>query len=181
MLPLTLRGTALLYYGDEIGMTDVPIPPELAADPDGRDPSRTPMQWDSSPAAGFTTGQPWLPVPASAPAVNVAAERDDPGSLLNLYRQLIGLRRRLPALRTGSYQPVTPDDPAVYAYLRRTGSQRVLIAVNFDDQPRDLGYRLPDGSPILLSTSTAARQPAPPRNLNPLRLAPGEGVIIQLT
>ena len=71
MLPLTLRGTALLYYGDEIGMTDVPIPPERAADPDGRDPSRTPMQWDSSPAAGFTTGQPWLPSrPAPAPSTS---------------------------------------------------------------------------------------------------------------
>jgi alpha-glucosidase len=181
MLPLTLRGTALLYYGDEIGMTALPIPPELAADPDGRDPSRTPMQWDSSPAAGFTTGQPWLPVPASARAVNVAAERDDPGSLLNLYRQLIHLRRRLPALRTGSYQPVTPEDPAVYAYLRRADSQQVLIAVNFDDQPRELGYRLPADSLIVLSTRSAASQPAPPRNLNPLRLAPGEGVIIQLT
>jgi glycosidase len=137
------------------------------------------MQWDSSPAAGFTAGQPWLPVPASARAVNVAAEREDPGSLLNFYRQLIGLRRRLPALRTGSYQPVTPEDPAVYAYLRRTSSQQVLIAVNFDDQPHELGYRPPAGSRIVLST--AASPPAPPRNLYPLRLAAGEGVIIQLT
>ena len=100
MLLLTLRGTPLLYYGDEIGMTDVSIPPESTADSNGRDPARTPMQWDATGGAGFTTGRPWLPIPASALTVNVAVERDEPGSLLNLYRDLIGLRREQPVRAT---------------------------------------------------------------------------------
>ena len=102
MLLLTLRGTPTLYYGDEIGMADVPIPPESIQDPwernipgvgFGRDPVRTPMQWDSSPQAGFTTGRPWLPIARSAASVNVAEERDDPRSILTLYHRLIRLRR----------------------------------------------------------------------------------------
>lgn len=81
MLLLTLRGTPLIYYGDEIGMTDVPLRAARTVDPDGRDPKHTPMQWGTSPAAGFSTGQPWLPIPPTAGTVNVAAQHCDPGSL----------------------------------------------------------------------------------------------------
>src|SRR5919198_758685 len=111
MLLLTLRGTPTLYYGDEIGMPDAVIPPRLVQDPWeknvpglglGRDPERTPMQWDSSPNAGFTTGTPWLPIAADYQTVNVAVERDDPASMLTLYRRLIALRRATPALAVGS-------------------------------------------------------------------------------
>src|SRR5919199_2909639 len=102
MLLLTLRGTPTLYQGDEIGMRDVPIPPELVQDPwernmpglgYGRDPERTPLQWDASPNAGFTTGRAWLPVAADFERVNVAAQRADPTSMLSLHRRLIALRR----------------------------------------------------------------------------------------
>jgi alpha-glucosidase len=92
MLLLTLRGTPTLYYGDELGLPDVPIPPERVQDPwaeAGRDPARTPMQWSAD--GGFTTGQPWLPY--GDLALNVEAQRDDPGSMLNLQRALIALRR----------------------------------------------------------------------------------------
>jgi alpha-glucosidase len=100
---LTLPGTAVLYYGDEIGMTDVDVPPELQRDamsrraagqPRNRDRARTPLRWDDSPGAGFTAGgvRPWLPLPAAGPA-SVAAQRADPGSVLWLCRRLIGLRR----------------------------------------------------------------------------------------
>ena len=91
-----------MYYGDEIGMHDVAIPPELVQDPQelgvpgiglGRDPERTPMQWDASPNAGFTSGTPWLPLADDYPVVNVDAEDLDPTSMLMLYRRLMSLRR----------------------------------------------------------------------------------------
>jgi hypothetical protein len=90
---LTLRGTPFLYCGEEIGMTDGPVPPEQARDPDGRDACRTPMQWNGSSGAGFSAGNPWLPIPATAATVNVADQLTDPGSLLSFYRELIHLRR----------------------------------------------------------------------------------------
>src|SRR5258706_7704584 len=73
MMLLTLRGTPFIYYGEEIGMTDAPTPPERIVDVDGRDPARTPMQWDATANAGFTTARPWLPIAPAAQRVNVAA------------------------------------------------------------------------------------------------------------
>ena len=110
MLLLTLRGTPTLYYGDEIGMRQVPIAPEHVRDPFeknvpglglGRDGCRTPMQWDASAFAGFSTVAPWLPLAGDFAGGNVAAERADPASLFNLYRRLIALRRVRPALTRG--------------------------------------------------------------------------------
>jgi alpha-glucosidase len=94
LLLLTLRGMPTIYYGDEIGMADAPIAPADARDPLGRDPERTPMQWDRSATAGFSAGDalPWLPLAPDADRVNVAAEQDDPDSLLNLTRRLVRLR-----------------------------------------------------------------------------------------
>src|SRR4051812_22270741 len=105
MLLLTLRGTPTIYYGDEIGMTDVPIPPGMERDPWGidtpglnlgRDPERTPMQWSAAPGAGFTTGPPWLPVAAGYRETNVETQRCAPASMLALHRRLIALRRAEP-------------------------------------------------------------------------------------
>lgn len=144
MLLLTLRGTPTLYYGDEIGMTDVPIPPNLVQDPWehnvpgiglGRDPFRTPMQWDDSSHAGFTTAAPWLPVGQDAHKVNVAAERSDPQSLLNLYRELIRLRNTEDTLILGSYQPILATDD-VMLYRRDLDTRRLLVGLNFSAQPR---------------------------------------------
>src|SRR5207237_2009062 len=110
-----LRGTPTLYYGDEIGMRDVPIAPEQVQDPFeknvpgkglGRDPERTPMQWNARPNAGFTDARPWLPIGADFATVNVEAQRDDPRSILNLYRQLIALRRAEPATEAGRVEPI---------------------------------------------------------------------------
>ncbi len=104
MMLLTLRGTPFLYFGEEIGMADVPVPRERWQDPVGRDPCRTPMRWEPGRRHGFTTGEPWLPV-GDQDAGNVEAQRGDPSSMLSLYRSLIWFRRCSSALRWGSFRP----------------------------------------------------------------------------
>ncbi|HEU4630517.1 MAG TPA: alpha-amylase family glycosyl hydrolase [Gemmatimonadaceae bacterium] len=143
MLLLTLRGTPTIYYGDELGMHDVAIPPERVQDPQAlnqpgvgrsRDTARTPMQWSTAHAAGFTTGEPWLPVSVDFQRVNVEAERDDPYSFLSLYRSLLALRRAEPALSVGSFAPV-PGPSHVLAYLREHAGRRFLVALNLGYGP----------------------------------------------
>ncbi|HEX6965987.1 MAG TPA: alpha-amylase family glycosyl hydrolase [Gemmatimonadaceae bacterium] len=143
VLLLTLRGTPTLYYGDELGMHNVLIPPECVRDPEqknlpgygvGRDPERTPMQWTPGPHAGFTTGSPWLPVADDYRARNVEVERDDPASMLSLYRKLLALRCEEPALHVGSYTPVVADGD-VLAYVREAEGRRFLIALNLGHAP----------------------------------------------
>ena len=118
MLLLTLPGTLTLYYGEELGMTNVTIPPDRVQDPaeknepglgQGRDPERTPMLWNASPTAGFTTGSPWLPIGDDYASTNVEALERDPSSILHLYRRLIHLRRTSPTLVSGKLQVVTAD------------------------------------------------------------------------
>ncbi len=112
VLLLTLRGTPTLYYGDELGLENVPIPPERERDPfglrqpgtgQGRDPVRTPMPWDTSANCGFTTGEPWLPLGADHAARSVEVQKQAPGSMLALTRALLELRRREPALALGDW------------------------------------------------------------------------------
>lgn len=143
MLLLTLRGTPTLYYGDEIGMRDVAIPPDEVQDPleknepgkgVGRDPQRTPMAWDASAHAGFTTGRPWLRQSDDVAVVNVAAMDGDPGSMLQLFRALTALRRAGPSLAVGSYAPLH-DDGHCFAYARTAGARTVVIVLNFTSQP----------------------------------------------
>lgn len=144
MLLLTLRGTPTLYYGDELGMTDVAITPEQVQDPWeknvpgfglGRDPARTPMQWDTSEQAGFTSGTPWLPFSPDAKTMNVEVEREDPRSLLSLYRVLIDLRRREEVLTLGSFKlEQATDDMLVYS--REGGNRLLSILLNFSPQSR---------------------------------------------
>ncbi|HEY3230107.1 MAG TPA: alpha-amylase family glycosyl hydrolase [Roseiflexaceae bacterium] len=160
MLLLTLRGTPTMYYGDEIGMYDVAIPPELEQDPQGlgnpgmklsRDPERTPMQWDSGPNAGFTTGTPWLPLADDYERANVATERDDPGSMLTLYRRLIALRRATPALEIGAYRPLAATGDLV-AYVREGAGRRFLIALNLGQQAQSLALSDLGSGRVVLST-----------------------------
>jgi alpha-glucosidase len=161
MLLMTLRGTPTMYYGDEIGMHDVAIPSESVRDPweinvpgfgVGRDPERTPMQWDDSPHAGFTTGDPWLPVSSDYPDINVRGERNDPASMLTLYRRLIALRKAEPALTLGAYRRISTGGDTML-YMREDQERRLLIALNFSSDARQLSLApAPNQSRILLST-----------------------------
>jgi alpha-glucosidase len=144
MLLLTLRGTPTLYYGDELSMHNVPIPPDRVQDPfeknvpglgHGRDPSRTPMQWTSDDNAGFSRAPPWLPIADDCDVINVQCEKNDPRSMLSLYRRLIRLRRKEPALAVGDYA-VMPCTGDLIAYYRRLSEERpFLIALNLGTEP----------------------------------------------
>ena len=159
MLLLTLRGTPTMYYGDEIGLARVAIPPGLAQDPWeknepglGRDASRTPMQWDDGPQAGFTTvARPWLPLDRNHLHQNVAALDGVPDSILNLYRALIALRRAHRALSGGAFHMLAVTDTTV-VFERTLGAERFIVALNLVGAPQPLPPSL-QGAEIVLSTA----------------------------
>ncbi|MFG1186034.1 alpha-amylase family glycosyl hydrolase [Xanthobacter aminoxidans] len=186
MLLLTLRGTPTLYYGDEIGMSQVSIPPERVQDPFeknvpglglGRDGARTPMQWDDGPFAGFSTVEPWLPLADDFTEVNVKRERGEAASLLTLTRALLALRRAHPALSVGLWSPVAAVGDLV-AYLRQGEGEGLLVALNLGGNP--LSATLPEatgGGRLLLSTfcDRAGEQVG-----DTIDLRPNEGIVVQL-
>jgi len=138
---LTLRGTPVMYYGEEIGMeNNDPKRKEEVKDPvgilswpkdKGRDGERTPMQWTGGTNAGFTSGTPWLPVPASAATHNVEAERKDPNSVFAFYKTLLHLRKNETAFREGKYVSLNENDANVLSYLRQANGETILVAINF--------------------------------------------------
>lgn len=170
---LTLRGTPIMYYGEEIGMeNNDPKTKDEVKDPigkvnwpieKGRDGERTPMQWTPGTNAGFTTGKPWLPVPPSAATHNVQSEQAEPSSILNFYEKLLRLRKNESALRDGEYIALNTSDPNVLAYLRRSSSETILVALNmtaheqtphFDLIPQ--GLKSPHATPLLQNAAVAA-------------------------
>jgi alpha-glucosidase len=183
LLLLTLRGTPTMYYGDELGMVDVDIPAAARRDPQGlrggesRDPQRTPMRWDSSPNAGFSAAEEtWLPVGPHVEGVNVADQRDDPDSMLTLYRRLLALRRAEPSLSVGSWQDLGRTQSAL-AFLRTYGRSRYLVVANFTD----LGGPMPDAArdlrgEVVLSTLSADKEPFDGTR----ELQPNEALIVRL-
>ncbi len=180
MLLLTLRGTPTIYYGDELGMADTPIPPDRLVDPQrfdgpGRDPARTPMPWDATPTGGFTTGEPWLPFGPDRATVNVEAERDDPTSILTLHRALLALRRAEPALAVGSWSAIEASG-SVLAYERRLGDRAFIVALNLGSEPAELD--LPPNGPRTVVLRTGLGDAATEIPGDRLPLAADEGVIL---
>jgi len=149
---LTLRGTPIMYYGEEIGMeNNDPKRKEDVKDPIGRtgwpqeigrDGERTPMQWNTEPNAGFTNGTPWLPVPPSYKTHNVATESKDPNSVLSMYRKVLALRHTNEALLEGSYTALNENDSNVMSYLRSYKGKAVLVALNMSALPQKAAFDL---------------------------------------
>jgi alpha-glucosidase len=185
MLLLTLRGTPTMYYGDEIGMQDVPVPPDEVQDPFekneprkglGRDPERTPMQWDNSPNAGFTTGRPWLRLGEDSESRNVAALERDPQSILSLYKRLIVFRQRYVELTEGAYEPISTEGQLL-AFARVHNTEHLLVTANFGTEPVTIPAAiLPPSAIVLMSTHLDRTGPF----ASPFVLRPNEGMIVAL-
>lgn len=152
---LTLRGTPFIYYGEEIGMQDLPLRRNQILDPPGRrywpfykgrDPARGPMQWDGSPNAGFSRARPWLPTHPDCRTRNVAAQRQDQHSVLSFYRALLRLRAGSIALRRGAFQPLIRRPRQALAYLRTAPEETALVALNFTPAPLRLRLDLAPAS-----------------------------------
>jgi alpha-glucosidase len=179
MLLLTLRGTVSLFYGDELGMVDQPVPVERQRDHFGlfaggasRDPSRTPMPWDDGPNGGFSTAAEdrlWLPASTEVQTVNVRAQLADQDSMLALYVRLLALRNDSPALQHGAVSDVAADN-GVLTYRRSTHLDRKLVALNLTHQQREIAVT---GAVV---ASTLADRGGRVDGL--LRLGPDEGIVV---
>jgi alpha-glucosidase len=176
---LTLRGTPIMYYGEELGMEnndpkrkeDVKDPLGISGWPEnkGRDGERTPMQWASTKNAGFTEATPWLPIPPSYTTHNVQSELSDPQSVLQFYKKLLALRRESPALLDGRYIPLNQNNPSVLTYMRSYQGDKkaedILVVLNMSgssqsiqlDQPSD-GKHLTQRLSLLTSFPTESTQ-----------------------
>jgi oligo-1,6-glucosidase len=197
------RGTPFVFQGDELGMANSPFTTisdyrdiqalnfyaEAVARGDvdlaalllamarmSRDNGRTPVQWDASPGAGFTTGTPWIAVNPDHVEVNAATQVGDPGSVFEHYRQLIALRRTDPVVTDGDFELLLPDHPAIWAFLRRTDDAALLVAANFSSDVA--GMPLPLDSGWAAATVVLTNLPEDPlRPLPDLELRPWESVV----
>jgi alpha-glucosidase len=184
MLLLTLRGTPTIYYGDELGMIQVLVPAERVSDPLernmpgfglGRDGARTPMQWDSAIFGGFSVHEPWLPLADDFSMRNVFNQAQNQDSILNLYRRLISLRRRTPALVIGSYRRFVIEGD-VLVFVRQHRRELILVALNFGSGAAvvDVGQNGPLGRILLSSGGSRDGEPVGGR----LELQGNEGLVI---
>jgi alpha-glucosidase len=187
LLLLTLRGMPTIYYGDELAMPDIPVPPDRVRDPWehrmpgrglGRDPERSPMRWDTTTHAGFCPphAQPWLPIGDASAAAPVSVQLHDPHSMLSLTRHLLRIRRHHPELARGSYRSIdnTPDD--CLAYIRGLGSARSLVILNLGDQPTTIDVGEHGSGELLATTHTRGHG----IDLSNLTLQGNEGIVISL-
>jgi len=188
LLLLTLRGTPTMYYGDEIGLPQAAIPPDLQQDPWGlrvqglgRDGCRTPMQWEDSHLAGFSppdTRHTWLPVGNNFRQVNVKTQLDQPDSLLNLYRAILAFRKSSPTLQIGDYVPVDECPPDCYCYYRKLdGCPIILVALNFSPSDQQIKLADQEKGNLVLSTNLDREGEI---DLTMFTLRPHEGVLIEM-
>ncbi len=187
---LMSRGAALFYYGDEIGMKttpptrkeDVKDPVGLVGWPEnkGRDGERTPMQWEGTAKAGFTSGDPWLPVPPSVSTINVKTEASDPNSLLGWYKALIQLKKTNPVLAQGANVMLDTDNTKVLSWMRQNkGAPVVLVSVNVTAEPQTVSLKLPCAGVCEWKLKTLAKSPGAVAPLTPERIELGPyGVFI---
>ena len=177
VLLLTLRGTPTLYYGDELGVADQPIPLANVRDPQAlrepgvafnRDEVRTPMPWNDSAGGGFTTGEPWLPLNADWRTRNVAVQAADANSMLALHRDLLALRRKHAALAVGAIRVLRASD-GVLVYERAQDDETIVVALNLTDGEQAVD--LPEGETLLLS---------PPGTTRGATLAPDQALVIRI-
>ncbi len=186
ILLLTLRGTPTMYYGDELGMEDVDIPANLVQDPQeknipgkglGRDPERTPMQWDTSENAGFTSGKPWLPLMENFSRVNVKEQEMEKDSMLNFYKKLIQLRNNEPALNIGNYIPVLANGNML-SYLREFSGKRFLIALNLGESKENCEPNLrPWKGKVRIGTHKELYEK---EFQNQIYLGPNQGMVVEI-
>jgi alpha-glucosidase len=186
MLLLTLRGTPTIYYGDEIGLSEVDLTPDQVRDPlehnvpglgIGRDGARTPMQWDGGTHAGFSHCEPWLPLAPDHRAKNVANQRHDETSILNLYRRLIAARRAMPVLSAGTYRPVAAQGDLLL-FLREHTGDRALVALNLGDDATTVEFGSDRFHGQILVSALGDRDEEPVRRRLDLRAS--EGLVIVL-
>ncbi len=182
LLLLTLRGAPTLYYGDELGMPNVEIPPERTRDPwegnvpgFGRDAARTPMPWTPEPNGGFTAPDvdPWLPLGPAGLGMDVATQQADPRSTLSFTRALLAFRRASAALRRGTYERLPGAPSGVFAFCRSEGAERLVVALNTAGDATELDLRGP-GRVVLSTGMDRSGEPVNGR----VRLAGYEGVVV---
>jgi alpha-glucosidase len=179
-----LRGTPFVYQGEELGLPDAEIPPDRIVDVDGRDPERAPIPWrppsQAGPGAGFTTGEPWLPITAAAEELCAERQAADPGSTLSLTRRLAWLRRGEPVLQSGGQRSLDAGDDLLAWVRTGDAGDELLAIVNFATGERALRRpaELPERARLELSTDPGRSEGE--LVLDDLRLAPGEGVLLRV-
>ncbi len=199
---LSMRGTPYCYFGDELGMTNIGFETidqyqDIAAingykkvkhqggdvekylkdlKVSSRDNGRTPMQWNDSEYAGFSTAKPWLPVNENHKTINVAAQESDPNSVLSYFKKMTQLRKDHPLLVYGDYEIIEPEHPQIYAYTRKLDGKGMLVVLNFSAY--DAGIQLP--ATLLLGDIMINSEPGLERRGNAMTLRPYQAVIFAL-
>ena len=183
LLLLTLRGTPTIYYGEEIGMVDVPVSRDDSRDPverrepgRGRDPERSPMQWDAAPNGGFSSpdATPWLSLAPDANRVNVAGQAEDPDSILTLTRRLIALRREHPVLRLGDFERFGPTPDGTFSFRRLSADGQLTVVLNLTGEERSV----PDAGPGRVLIGTHRDRDGSPVAAE-VALRPNEAVVVE--
>ena len=180
LLLYALRGTPFIFQGEELGLPDAEIPPDRVVDVDGRDPERAPIPWlppsTAGPGAGFTTGEPWLPVVAEAETLNAETQAADPRSTLSLVRRLAALRASTPALQDGAQLPLDAGRD-VLAWIREGDGDRWLAALNFATEPTSFAV---DEHAATLAVSTDPDRPEGSVDPRAIALGGSEAVLLRL-
>ena len=187
VLLLTLKGTPFIYYGEEIGIKNSKIPKSEINDPvgkrfwpfySGRDKARTPMQWNSSQNAGFTDASPWLPVNNDFSENNVELQKSENNSLFNIYKTLIGLRKKHKPLNCGEWKPLINGKNGVVAYSREFENEKIIIVLNFTSARKKINLKTDEELKILFSTH---RKNTDKIQLENLQILPFEATLIEST